>query len=115
MTGSEPTLNLVPDTQEPAPKSCWDTPLHSPPHPYPGCGQDPQGEETGSKQIPESMPVKLQSHGQEHSPQQIQHLEKEDSGTGPGWTEAPGNAPGEAGSGLQVDFSYCCPPGPTLD
>lgn len=59
MTGSEPNLNWGPDPQGPAPKSCWDAPLPKPSQPYPGCGQDPQGEETGSKQVPESMPVKL--------------------------------------------------------
>jgi hypothetical protein len=75
----------------PAPKSC---PPPQNPHPYPGCGQDPQGKETGSKQVPESMPVKLKSHGQQHSPQQIQHLGKEDSR---GWASAMGDSTPGAG------------------
>ena len=46
-------------------------PLPQPSQPYPGCGPDPQSTETRSKQVPESMPVKLQSHGQQHRPQQV--------------------------------------------
>lgn len=41
------------------------------------------------------MPVKLQCHGQQHSPQQIQHLEKEDTSSWAGWHEALGSAPRE--------------------
>lgn len=63
----------------------------------PGCGQDPQGKETGSKQVPESMPVKLQSHGQQHSPQQVQHLEKEVSRGWAGMERHLAMPPGEIG------------------
>lgn len=72
-------------------------PRPQPSQPYPGCGQDPQGKETGSKQVPESMPVKLQSHGQQHSPQQVQHLEKEVSRGWAGMERHLAMPPGEIG------------------
>lgn len=43
---------------------------------YPCHGHDAQSKQTGSQQVPQTVTVQLQSHGQRHRPQQIQYLEK---------------------------------------
>lgn len=43
--------------------------------PYPCYGHDAQSEQAGSQQVPQAVAVELQSHGQRHRPQQIQHLD----------------------------------------
>jgi hypothetical protein len=75
MTECKATLNWGTNSQHPTFTPAPSLALHRPLHSYPSCGQDPEGKETGSQQIPESMPVKLQSHRQQHSPEQIQHLQ----------------------------------------
>lgn len=43
---------------------------------YPRNGHDAQSEQAGSQQVPQAVTVQLQSHGQGHGPQQIQHLHR---------------------------------------
>lgn len=47
---------------------------------YPRNGHDAQSEQAGSQQVPQAVTVQLQSHGQRHGPQQIQHLHAGDAG-----------------------------------
>lgn len=46
---------------------------------YPRNGHDAQSEQAGSQQVPQAVAVQLQSHGQRHGPQQIQHLHAGDA------------------------------------
>lgn len=82
VTECKATLNWGPNSQHPAFTPAPSLAFHRSLHSYPSCSQDPKGKEAGSKQVPKSMPVKLQSHGQQHSPKQIQHLQREDSRAG---------------------------------
>lgn len=42
---------------------------------YPCYGHDAQSKQAGPQQVPQTVAVQLQCHGQRHSPQQIQHLD----------------------------------------